>query len=147
MTAINIINISELSGVGALFDAYRVFYGQESNVESSRSFLKERMEKNEIIVFLARDNAGKPIGFANIYPSFSSVSIAPIWILNDLYVAPDCRREGLASALISAVETNARQRGVIRLKLETAPDNLSAQAVYEKNGWERNSFLSFVKNV
>ena len=59
---------------------------------------------------------------------------ARVWVLNDLFVAPGARRQGVAQALLDAAATFARDDGAIRLELETTPDNRNAQALYEAHG-------------
>ena len=144
---IRIIDVSDIGKVDTHFDSYRVSYGQSSNFKSSHSFLKERLENSEVITFLAENNEGNSIGFANVYNAFSSVSIGPIWILNDLYVDPKFRRMGVASNLIKAVEEEAKRNGITRIKLETASDNLSAQSCYLECGWEKSGFIPFIRNI
>lgn len=116
----------------ALFDTYHVFYGRKPDIESSRVFLEEQYKNEDVIIFLAEDQNGTPMGFSNIFHSFSSVSAAPIWILNDLFVDPDFRRKGVAKCLMQAVEEEAATQGVVRVKLESATDNAPAQACYIK---------------
>ena len=125
--------------VAPLFDAYRVFYGKPSHLEMAREFIRERLERNESILFIALQNDGTAVGFTQLYPSFSSVSAARIFILNDLYVVPEARRRGVAAALLSASEAHAREAGAIRLSLSTAIDNEAAQTLYASRGWERDS--------
>ena len=72
------------------FDLYRLFYGQESNLEGAKEFLKERLVNEESVVFIAFDE-NNPIGFVQLYPSFSSVSMERSWVLNDLYVKETAR--------------------------------------------------------
>jgi ribosomal protein S18 acetylase RimI-like enzyme len=126
-----------------LFDAYRVFYKQLPDPDGSKRFVLERLQRKEAVVFLAvapqgdRDEA--PLGFTLLYPAFSSVSMKRLWILNDLYVSHDGRRQGIARALVDrakrlAVETHAK--GLI---LETASDNHPAQALYESFGFVKDT--------
>jgi ribosomal protein S18 acetylase RimI-like enzyme len=130
--------LDELERIVPLFDAYRRFYKQKSDVAGAREFLRQRLERNESVIFLALDG-DVPVGFVQLYPSFDSVALQPIWILYDLYVAAPARRLGAGRQLMErarqhAVETNAK--GLI---LETAVDNLPAQKLYEELGWKRDS--------
>lgn len=133
-----------------LFDAYRQFYQQPSDLENARHYLTARLEAEEAIIFIAvRGSADgvTGVGFSLLYPMFSSVSMRRVWILNDLYVAPEGRRGGVATDLIEyarqyAIETEARG-----LELATAPDNAAAQALYESLGWERDTFYHYYLNV
>ena len=119
-----------------LFDAYRVFYEQPSDVARARAFLTARIHHGESTIFLARLD-GEPAGFTQLYPSFSSVSTTRVWILNDLYVAASARRSGVARSLLRHAASWAAETGATGLALETAVDNFSAKALYEKLGWEK----------
>jgi len=86
--------IDQLDLIAPLFDGYRQFYKQPSNVDKARQFIKDRLIRHESVIFLALlDEAA--VGFTQLYPSFSSTSMQRLWILNDLFVAPDGRRSGV----------------------------------------------------
>lgn len=127
---------ADLDTLAPLFDAYRVFYAQPSDLERARAFLHERLTRGESVALLAELDAA-PAGFTQLYPTFSSVSAARVWVLNDLFVAGSARRRGVAQALLAAAAEFAGHDGAIRLELETAPDNHGAQALYEATGWRR----------
>jgi len=120
-----------------LFDAYRVFYKQQSDLDAALQFLKNRFENNQSIVFMAYVNS-KPVGFVQLYTSYSSVSLKPLYILNDLYVDPSQRKKGIGEALLEKSKTYCVQNGYKGLALETALDN-PAQKLYEKLGWKKDS--------
>jgi ribosomal protein S18 acetylase RimI-like enzyme len=92
-------DVEDLDLVAPLFDTYRRFYGMTGDPEAARRFLRERIERNESVVFVASEN-GNAVGFTQLYPSFSSGAMARIFILNDLFVAPEARRFGVGSALL-----------------------------------------------
>ena len=127
---------ADLDRLVALFDAYRVFYGRPSDLRAARRFLTARFRNSDSVLFVAA-RAGGLAGFAQVYPSFSSVSMKPLWILNDLYVAPEARREGVASRLMERAEREARKAGAKGLILETQLSN-PAKALYEGRGWKRD---------
>ncbi len=131
--------VTELDDAARLFDAYRVFYKQESNLPAANNFLFERMINHESVIYLAYDENNTAVGFEQLYMSFSSVSMMPIWILNDLYVAPEARKKGVGKALIAEAEALVKERGDKALILETAQDNTPAQALYEKLGFSKES--------
>jgi GNAT superfamily N-acetyltransferase len=130
--------VADLDLVVPLFDAYRQFYRQPSEPERARRFLLERFEKNQSVIFLAFEGAAA-IGFAQLYPSFSSGAMAPIFILNDLFVAPQARRRGTGSALLRAAAQYGRSAGALRLVLSTEVANTTAQSLYERMGWKRDT--------
>ncbi len=117
-----------------LFDRYRVFYGQASDMPLASSFLTERLTRDESVVLLAQDGDAL-LGFTQIYPSFSSVRVRRTWILNDLFVAANARRRGVASLLLQSAARFARDDGALRMELETDRDNDGAQALYRSLGW------------
>ncbi len=133
--------VADLSFLVPLFDAYRQFSRQPSEPERARNFLLERMEQDQSVIFVAFDNAS-PIGFTQLYPSFSSATMARIFILNDLFVAPEARRLGAGSALLQAAAQYGRRVGARRLVLSTEVTNTTAQAVYERMGWKRDTVFS-----
>ncbi|HEV2199254.1 MAG TPA: GNAT family N-acetyltransferase [Bryobacteraceae bacterium] len=120
-----------------LFDAYRQFYRQPSEPERARRFLLDRFDYHQSIVFLAFAGA-TPIGFTQLYPSFSSGAMARILILNDLFVTPQARRRGTGLALLQAAAEYGRRAGALRLVLSTEITNTTAQSLYEKVGWKRD---------
>lgn len=128
--------------IAPLFDQYRGFYGQAADPDGARRFIEQRLSGEESVVLLAQFD-GRPAGFTQLYPSFSSVSMAAIWVLNDLYVASDCRQSGVGRALMEAAAEFAKQDGAKRLSLATAPDNTVAQQLYESLGWKRDSFWHY----
>jgi ribosomal protein S18 acetylase RimI-like enzyme len=138
-TAVHIrrANLADVDVAAPLFDAYRQFYKQPSNLEAARRYLQARLEKNESVVFLAADSE-RTIGFMQLYPSFSSISLKPLWVLNDLFVAPDLRQKGVGMALLRRAQEFAISQGARGLTLATATDN-PAQKLYEKMGWVRDT--------
>ncbi len=129
--------IRDLEQLVPLFDGYRQFYGRVSDLRAAREFLLARFTNDESTVFIAHEDE-KAIGFTQLYPSFSSISLARIFILNDLFVYEQARRKGVASALMSAAVKFATALGAARLSLSTAITNDAAQALYQSAGWKRD---------
>lgn len=122
-----------------MFDAYRIFYKRDSDLEGARAYLQARLERGEATVFLAlEEDSGAALGFALCYSTFSSVAMKPLVILNDLYTTPEAQRQGVGSALIEICATFARLEGALILRLRTAVDNNTAQRVYGKAGFKRD---------
>jgi GNAT superfamily N-acetyltransferase len=126
--------LADLEALASLFDEYRRFQGQPGDLPAASAFLRSRFEHGESVLFIAFD-ADTPVGFAQLYPSFSSVSLARVFILNDLFVAEAGRRKGVASALLAALEAYAWTFGAARVTLNVARDNPTAQALYRSRGW------------
>lgn len=129
--------LADLDVVAGLFDAYRQFYDQVGDLVAARNFLRARFEHGQSVILLAESH-GQAVGFTQLYPSFSSVSMARVFQLNDLFVAPMARRLGVGEALLKAAEDHALQMGAVRLSLTTNVQNLPAQALYESMGWTRD---------
>ncbi|WP_368562850.1 N-acetyltransferase family protein [Pseudoxanthomonas sp. UTMC 1351] len=127
--------IDDADAIAPLFDLYRTFYGQPSDLALAQRFIAERLQKGESVIFLAEAD-DKAVGFTQLFPSFSSVGATRVWILNDLYVDAAARRQGVAQALLQAATDFARADGARRLELETDHSNDSAQALYRRLGWE-----------
>lgn len=130
--------IHDVDLVVPLFDAYRQFYGKPSDLELARRFLLERFQHHESVILLAVDDEGRGVGFTQLYPLFSSVRAARTYLLNDLFVAADARRSGVAAALIHEAEDFARAAGAVGMSLTTAHTNKAAQRLYESLGWKRD---------
>lgn len=139
--------LSEIDQVVTLFDLYRQFYGKETNQKEVREFLLSRFNHGESTIFIAYIN-NNPVGFTQLYPSFSSVSLKRIFILNDLYVVSETRKLGVASSLLESAKDYAKTLGAVRLSLTTAVTNTVAQQVYEINSWEKdNQFLVYHNQI
>jgi GNAT superfamily N-acetyltransferase len=123
--------------VAPLFDAYRQFYEQKSDIALAKDFIAARLWAEDSVVFLALadEDAADALGFAQLYPSWSSVAARPIWILNDLFVAPAARGRGVGHALLERCRRYAVETGAQRMALETLVGNRGAQRLYESLGW------------
>ncbi|TWO68407.1 GNAT family N-acetyltransferase [Caenimonas sedimenti] len=130
--------LADLEVAAGLFDQYRQFQGKAADLPASRTFLHDRFNHAESVVFLATVQ-GEAVGFAQLYPSFSSTALARVFILNDLFVAKAGRRAGVASALLAAVEAYAWSLGACRVSLNVAQGNVSAQELYDAAGWARDA--------
>ncbi|MGG2026260.1 GNAT family N-acetyltransferase [Gottfriedia sp. S16(2024)] len=139
--------LEHISEVANLFDQYRMFYKQESNLIGAIDFITERIKTQDSVIFLVKEE-NQSIGFTQLYPSFSSVSMKKLWILNDLYVTETARQKGVAQLLLNAAKKFAIESNAKALDLQTAIDNKSAQALYEKNGYQVDKeFLSYSLNL
>lgn len=130
--------VADLDAASGLFDAYRRFYGQPHDLPRARSWLAERMAREESVLLIA-ERGGMAVGFTQLYRMFSSVRTGRLWILNDLYVDAGARRCGIARALLDAAAAIARDDGSIGVMLETARDNVAARALYVAAGWSADA--------
>ena len=115
MPSIRLASLQDLNQISSLFDAYRVFYERESDLEGAQSFLKDRLENNESVVYLAIDDANNAVGFIQLYPLFSSTRMARLWLLNDLFVDPNARRQGIAKQLLEKAKQHCRESKALSL--------------------------------
>jgi ribosomal protein S18 acetylase RimI-like enzyme len=132
--------IEDLDQLAIMFDSYLVFYKRPSNLSKQKSFLKERIESNEAIIYIAFDDKikDKAIGFSLIYSTFSSLLLSKMLILNDLYVDPSARKNGIGVQLINQTIELARELDASQIRLRTAKNNVIAQKLYLKTGFVRD---------
>lgn len=133
-----------------LFDKYRIFYKQASDIKLAENFIRDRLNNNESVIYVAFIN-DKPVGFAQVYPKYSSMRALKNWILNDLYVIEAYRKKGVASALIQSAMDFAKANNAQFVQLETQTDNYTAQSLYESVGFIQQQpdteFIVYRKNV
>lgn len=130
---------TDLDPLSELLDGYRRFYRQAPDPVGARRFLQARLECGDSHILVHEGPAGELQGFVQLYPLLSTVRLAPLWLLNDLFVSPQARRGGIGRALMQAARELARIHGVGHLKLATEIDNRTAQALYESLGWQRDT--------
>lgn len=130
-------NPQHLEHLVPLVDAYRQFYKQPSNPEAVREYVRERLEHNQCVVFMAYEG-DQALGFTLLYHHWSTVALGHVWLLNDLFTIPQARRSGVGWALMEAARDFARADGAKRMWLRTAVDNFAGQALYEKFGMVRD---------
>ena len=147
MTDVTIVQASleHIELVAPLFDTYRQFYGQKPEWEEAHRFLTERLSGGESVLFLAL-SGGVGVGFTQLYPSFSSLSMKRLWILNDLFVAATARKHGVGEALLERARRFALETKAQGLILETGMEN-PARKLYERLGWKRDGTLHYFLNV
>jgi ribosomal protein S18 acetylase RimI-like enzyme len=133
-----------LDQVTPLFDAYRQFYRQPSDEARAQAFLQARLDNQDSLIFFAVDEASsRGVGFTQLYPAFSSVRTQSVWILNDLFVVPEARGQGVGRQLMDAARRAAQQAGVVALSLATEKNNTPAKALYESLGYKQDSAFDY----
>ena len=128
--------IEHLREVSRLFNLYRIFYKEKDDLDSTKQFIKQRLENGDSTIFVSINDDASLNGFVQLYPSFCSVSMIPILILYDLFVDPDIRTKGIGRSLMNKAEQYAQENGFKRLELSTAKDNFIGQSLYESLGYE-----------
>ena len=125
--------LADVADLHPLVEKYRAFYKQPAN-EKTLGYLKSRLENDEAVVFIARDDA-VAVGFTMLYPTFSTVSLSAVWLLNDLYVEESIAGKVLPASSWKQQRSAARETGATRVFLRTANDNATAQSLYEGRGY------------
>jgi ribosomal protein S18 acetylase RimI-like enzyme len=139
--------LEHLDLLAPLFVKYREFYGELPFPDSSREFLEKRLTRDESVIYLAMpiDDDKKVLGFCQLYPSYSSLSLKRVWILNDIYVAEDARRQLVADHLMRAAKKMAKDTHAVRMRVSTSSNNAVAHKVYESIGFrEDTQFKNYV---
>lgn len=136
--SVTAVGVADLDALVPLFAGYLQFYQVPRSATEIHAFLLERLQRGDAQLFIARDEQGMAQGFTQLYPLQSSLSLAPSWLLSDLFVLPSARRQGVGEALMNAARAYAEANGACGLQLETAKTNLAGQALYERLGYVRD---------
>ena len=132
-------NTSHLPKLAAIFDAYRVHFGQPSDLNLSSIFLNDRITKNQAVIFVAiEEESGNFMGFTLLYPMFSSLKVNSTWTLNDMFISEKYRKFGVATRLLERVKAFGIETNAEWITLKTGTDNVKAQALYEKFGFKKD---------
>jgi GNAT superfamily N-acetyltransferase len=138
---------SDLEDLLPLMRGYSDFYEVDPPDEALLALSQALIDdpEHEGVQLIARDpgEEGEPLGFATVYWMWSTSRAARIAIMNDLFVAPSARRRGVGEALIAACLELARERGAVSLQWQTALDNHTAQALYDRVGGVRESWYDY----
>jgi len=132
----------DIDELAPLFAAFRVFYKQDFELEKSSVFLKERFRLKDSVIFIAVIN-GEIGGFVQLFPTFTTIGLSPIWILNDLFVSPKFRNRQIAQKLIDKVLLYSKMSCRTKVRLSAAFDNHTAQRLYEKTGFTKTNFYNY----
>lgn len=135
MTVIKKATLEDLHRLSILFDEYRVFYECESDLQSAKRFLEQRIRNKESEIFVAENENKILTGFVQLYPVFSSTRMKRLWLLNDLYVNPAFRRQNISVQLINRAKDLVKETDACGLVLETAKSNNIGNKLYPKTGF------------
>ncbi|MDF3918607.1 GNAT family N-acetyltransferase [Salinicola salarius] len=148
MPTIRAATPEDIDSLVVLIDGYRQFYRQPSALEGARHFLARRFERDDAHLLIALDESDAATGFVQLFPVPSTTSLGTRWILNDLFVVPEARRNGIGSALLQAARALAVDHDVPQLMLRTQTDNVTAQSRYQALGWQRDeAFYTYLLSV
>ena len=127
-------SVNEVEAVAAIFDQYRVHYGETADVEQSAHWLRENLGAGRLQAFVAEDRA-RLVGFATTIQMPASLRLSHFWQVRDLFVLPQHRRHGIGGALLRVVRTAALESGALRLIVQTEEENDPALALYAETGF------------
>ena len=137
---------SDLDQLSILFDAYRMFYGKESNIDISKNFLESRLSNKDSEVFICEFN-NILIGFVQLYPLFSSTRVSKYWLLNDLFVDSKYRGKGYSKLLIDKAKELVKDSNACGMMLETEKSNKIGNNLYPETGFKKNDLSNFYEWV
>lgn len=138
----------EFEGLLPLIAAYQRFYEvEEIDEERNRTFFRRFLAPSEDGLLLGARRDGRLVGYACLYWHFSSLEAVESVLMNDLYVAADARGAGVGRALLEASAEVARERGAPFVEWATAPDNHTAQRLYDSTGAERSEWVNYELRV
>jgi len=138
------IRPEEVPAALPLFAGYQEFYEHDDHQDHvNLAFFTRFCEPSEAGLLLGAWDGDDLVGFATLYWTYSSASAADIALMNDLFVVDRARGKGLAKALIEASAEAAKARGCAQLEWLTAPDNTTAQRVYDKPGASRTEWYGY----
>jgi len=142
------ISSGEFEELLPLIAAYQRFYEVEDiDEERNRTFFRRFLAPSEDGLLLGARHEGRLVGYACLYWHFSSLEAVESVLMNDLYVTEEARGEGVGRALVEATAEVARERGVPFVEWSTAPDNHTAQRLYDSTGAERSEWFSYELRV
>ena len=133
---------SDVGELSNLFNFYRTFYNKNSDIETAKSFLSERIQEKESVIFIATIE-NKIVGFTQLYPLFSSLSMKRSWLLNDLYILEEYRGKGISKQLIESAKQLAKETNAAGIMLETEKTNTVGNKLYPSSGfvlYDKNNF-------
>lgn len=138
------VDPAEFERLLPLIAAYQRFYEVEDvDEERNRSFFRRFLAPSEEGMLLGAREGEEILGYVCLYWSFSSTQAAATVLMNDLFVSEGARGRGIGRALIEASAAVARERGAAKLEWSTAPDNLTAQRLYDSTGATRSEWVEY----
>lgn len=131
-------SLAYLESLSSVFNDYRATYKTGANETDTKIFLEKLIKNDEAVTFIAleSESSKQVMGFANLYPCYSSLALQRLWILNDLFVAKEFRGKGVSKALIERVIAFARETGAVRIELKTNKGNEVARRLYQSVGFK-----------
>jgi GNAT superfamily N-acetyltransferase len=137
------VRSSDLDSLVILFDCYRVFYKNSSDIKAAKNFIEERINNNDSKIYICELEDEKIVGFVQLYPLFSSTRMKKLYLLNDLFVNPDYRGQGYSVKLIERAKSLVIESSACAMFLETEKSNMIGNNLYPKMGFDLNEGSNF----
>jgi GNAT superfamily N-acetyltransferase len=138
------ISAEQMAALLPLIAAYQRFYGVEEIDEGrNRAFFSRFLAPSKDGMLLGAWHGEQLLGYACLYWHFTSLVPAETVLMNDLYVTEGHRGAGIGRALIEASAEVAHRRGAHHIEWATAPDNETAQRLYDSTGAERSEWIEY----
>lgn len=141
---IEAVSAEQYEALVPMIAAYQGFYeADDIRDDRNRKFFRRFIAPSDDGMLIAAWRGEELVGYTCLYWTFSSVQAIETVLMNDLYVDSSARGEGVGRALIEAAADVARERGCSRLEWSTAPDNATAQRLYDTFGAEKSTWLEY----
>ncbi len=148
MLTIKKAQLSDIQAISNLYEMYLSFYQVDTSNKDPEAYLRTRLENNESVIYYVVNGNNEYVGFTQLYPLFCSLEMNKTWLLYDLYVHAEHRKNGVAQLLLDQADLLAKETNASFVMLSTGIDNLKAQKLYEKNNYIRdNEFYTYVKSL
>jgi len=145
LTGVSEVGEADLADLLPLLVDYCAFYETAPPPDQLAALARALLDdpEHEGVQLIARDDDGAAVGFATVYWTWSTTRAYRLAVMNDLYVADAARGGGVGRALIEACAERARSRGCGALEWQTAPDNETAQRLYDTTGAQRSTWVTY----
>jgi GNAT superfamily N-acetyltransferase len=138
------VSEAQLEQLLPLIAAYQCFYEvEEIDDERNRAFFARFIAPSNDGMLLGAWLGDQIRGYACLYWHFTSLVPAETVLMNDLFVIETARGKGVGRALVQASADVARDRNAHHLEWATAPDNKTAQRLYDTTGAERSTSIEY----
>ncbi|WHY01446.1 GNAT family N-acetyltransferase [Neobacillus sp. DY30] len=127
--------IQDLSKLVPIFDDYREYFKQQKDPAQVEQFLFEKFEHLESVIFIAQVQE-EVVGFAQLYPVFSSLTLQRVWLLNDFFITERNRGSGVGTQLFEKVKEFTQLTKSKGIELSVEHTNKKAWAFWEKQGFK-----------
>ena len=115
-----------------LWDGYCDFYGADLPAEVTNRTWKRILDPDSAIMCVVAESEGRVLGFAHCVVHENTWETQAVCYLEDLYVTPGARGQGVGGALLEWLRNAMRAEGWARLYWVTKADNAQARRLYDR---------------